>query len=93
MGLGAHRAIRRHGHVAELPDAEDQDGAQRELRGLPPEAREVDDAEQERDADAEVAEVEEMYKRERIPWLDSTKFSIEEISTKVLSAAGLHRKI
>ncbi len=41
----------------------------------------------------EVKEVEEMYKQERIPYLDSTKFSIEEISTKILAAAGLHRKI
>lgn len=41
----------------------------------------------------EVLEVEEMYKKERIPYLDSTKFSIEEIATKIVAAAGLHRKI
>ncbi|RUR12212.1 pyruvate, water dikinase regulatory protein [Legionella sp. km772] len=41
----------------------------------------------------EVTEVEEMYKRERIPYLNSTKYSIEEISTKILAAAGLKRKI
>lgn len=41
----------------------------------------------------EVTEVEEMYKRERIPYLNSTKYSIEEISTKILAASGLKRKI
>ena len=41
----------------------------------------------------EVNEVEEMYKKERIPYLDSTKYSIEEIATKILAAAGLHRRI
>lgn len=40
----------------------------------------------------EVMEVEAMYKRENIPFLNSTRFSIEEISTKVLSIAGLKRK-
>ncbi|KTD75071.1 pyruvate, water dikinase regulatory protein [Legionella waltersii] len=41
----------------------------------------------------EVSEVEAMYKRENIPYINSTKFSIEEISTKVLSIAGIQRKI
>ncbi|MBA2648160.1 MAG: kinase/pyrophosphorylase [Legionella sp.] len=41
----------------------------------------------------EVTEVQEMYKRERIPYLDSTNFSIEEIATKILAASGLQRKI
>ncbi|QDP72533.1 kinase/pyrophosphorylase [Legionella israelensis] len=41
----------------------------------------------------ETSEVEAMYKRENIPYLDSTKYSIEEISTKVLSIAGIKRKI
>lgn len=41
----------------------------------------------------EVSEVEAMYKREKIPFINSTKFSIEEISTKVLSISGLQRKI
>ena len=41
----------------------------------------------------EVMEVEAMYKRERIPYINSTRFSIEEISTKILAAAGLKRKI
>lgn len=41
----------------------------------------------------EVNEVEAMYQRERIPYLNSTKFSIEEIATKILSTSGIHRKI
>lgn len=41
----------------------------------------------------ETAEVEAMYRRENIPYLDSTKYSIEEITTKVLATAGIKRKI
>lgn len=41
----------------------------------------------------EVAEVEAMYRKENIPFLNSTKSSIEEIATKVLASAGLKRKI
>lgn len=41
----------------------------------------------------EVNEVEAMYQKERIPYLNSTKFSIEEIATKILASSGLHRKI
>ncbi|MBA2656515.1 MAG: kinase/pyrophosphorylase [Tatlockia sp.] len=40
----------------------------------------------------EVAEVEEMYKTENIPYLNSTRFSIEEIATKILSTAKISRK-
>lgn len=40
----------------------------------------------------EVAEVETMYQYENIPYINSTKFSIEEISTKVLAIAGIKRK-
>lgn len=39
----------------------------------------------------EILEIEDLYKREQIPYLNSTKFSIEEISTKVLAMAGLKR--
>lgn len=41
----------------------------------------------------EVSEVEAMYQKENIPYLNSTKSSIEEIATKVLASAGLKRKI
>ncbi|MCX7116498.1 MAG: kinase/pyrophosphorylase [Legionellales bacterium] len=41
----------------------------------------------------EISEVEAMYQEERIPYLNSTRFSIEEIATKVMTAAGLQRKI
>ncbi len=41
----------------------------------------------------EVTEVETMYQKEKIPYINSTKYSIEEIATKVLAAAGLQRKI
>lgn len=40
----------------------------------------------------EVMEVEAMYQREQIPWINSTKFSIEEIATKILATAGIRRK-
>jgi len=40
----------------------------------------------------EVAEVEAMYKRENIPYLNSTRFSIEEIATKILATASIKRK-
>lgn len=41
----------------------------------------------------EVNKVERLYRQENIPYLNSTHFSIEEISTKILSIAGLKRKI
>lgn len=41
----------------------------------------------------EVNEVEAMYQKEKIPYINSTKYSIEEISTKILASAGLQRKI
>lgn len=41
----------------------------------------------------EVKEVEAMYQKENIPYINSTKYSIEEISTKILVASGLQRKI
>ncbi len=41
----------------------------------------------------EVNEVEAMYQKEKIPYINSTKYSIEEISTKILAAAGLQRRI
>jgi len=41
----------------------------------------------------EVNEVESMYQKEQIPYLNSTKYSIEEIATKILAASGINRKI
>jgi regulator of PEP synthase PpsR (kinase-PPPase family) len=41
----------------------------------------------------EVSEVEAMYKHEKIPFINSTRYSIEEIATKIMSIAGLQRKI
>ena len=40
----------------------------------------------------EIREVENLYRKERIPFLDSTKFSVEEISAKILAQTGLKRK-
>jgi len=40
----------------------------------------------------EIAEVEAMYRREKIPFLNSTRYSIEEIATKILTTAGIQRK-
>lgn len=41
----------------------------------------------------EVSEVEAMYKSENIPYLNSTRFSIEEIATKILSIAAIKRRV
>ncbi|NMP15412.1 pyruvate, water dikinase regulatory protein [Thalassotalea sp. Y01] len=39
----------------------------------------------------EVREVEKLYKKERIPYINTTSFSVEEISAKIISEAGLQR--
>jgi len=39
----------------------------------------------------EVREVEKLYKQEKIPFLNTTKLSIEEITAKILSETGLQR--
>jgi len=39
----------------------------------------------------EVREVEKLYKREKIPFINTTKFSVEEITAKILSETGLQR--
>jgi [pyruvate, water dikinase]-phosphate phosphotransferase / [pyruvate, water dikinase] kinase len=41
----------------------------------------------------EVNEVESMLKRERVPFINSTHYSIEEISTRILARAGIKRRI
>ncbi|MBW3139306.1 posphoenolpyruvate synthetase regulatory kinase/phosphorylase PpsR [Ferrimonas balearica] len=41
----------------------------------------------------EVKEVEMMFKKERIPFLNTTYHSVEEIATKILSETGLERKM
>jgi hypothetical protein len=41
----------------------------------------------------EVALVETMYEKEKIPYINSTRFSIEEISAKIMASASLQRKI
>lgn len=40
----------------------------------------------------ELAEVENLYKKERIPYLNSTTLSIEEISAKIMAETGLKRQ-
>lgn len=39
----------------------------------------------------ELQEVERMYRREAIPFLDSTRFSVEEIAAKILAETNLER--
>ncbi|QSX28654.1 posphoenolpyruvate synthetase regulatory kinase/phosphorylase PpsR [Shewanella cyperi] len=39
----------------------------------------------------EVKEVEMLFKRERIPYIDTTNHSVEEISTKIIDVTGLER--
>ncbi|OZG71317.1 phosphoenolpyruvate synthase regulatory protein [Hahella sp. CCB-MM4] len=41
----------------------------------------------------EVEEVELIYRRERIPYLNSTDYSVEEISTRLLMMTGIERRI
>lgn len=41
----------------------------------------------------EVSEVESMYKKEKIPFINSTRYSVEEIATKVMSITGMPRRI
>lgn len=41
----------------------------------------------------EIMEVEAIYHRENLPFLNSTRFSIEEITTKIMAAANLKRKL
>lgn len=41
----------------------------------------------------EITEVEAMYRREKIPFLNSTHFSIEEIATKIIANSGIKRRI
>ena len=40
----------------------------------------------------ELKEVEMLYKKEKIPYIDSTCFSVEEISAKILSHTGIERR-
>lgn len=40
----------------------------------------------------ELREVENLYRREKIPFLNSTRYSIEEISAKILAETGLQRR-
>jgi [pyruvate, water dikinase]-phosphate phosphotransferase / [pyruvate, water dikinase] kinase len=41
----------------------------------------------------EVKEVEALYQKERIPYINTTKYSIEEIATKILATSGVQRRI
>ena len=41
----------------------------------------------------EVSEIESMYKKEHIPFINSTRYSVEEITTKIMSITGLPRRI
>ncbi|CCJ79181.1 FIG137360: hypothetical protein [Cronobacter muytjensii 530] len=41
----------------------------------------------------EVAEVEALYRKHQIPYLNSTNYSVEEIATKILDIMGLSRRM
>lgn len=41
----------------------------------------------------EVKEVENMYQNEKIPYINSTRYSIEEITTRIMARAGIKRRI
>ena len=40
----------------------------------------------------ELREVENLYRKEKIPFLNSTQYSVEEISAKILAETGLQRR-
>jgi regulator of PEP synthase PpsR (kinase-PPPase family) len=40
----------------------------------------------------ELDEVENLYQKERVPFLNSTTLSIEEISAKIMAETGLKRQ-
>ncbi len=40
----------------------------------------------------ELREVENLYRREKIPFINSTSFSVEEISAKIMAQSGLERR-
>ncbi|ENR8325208.1 kinase/pyrophosphorylase, partial [Escherichia coli] len=39
------------------------------------------------------AEVEALYRKNQIPWINSTNYSVEEIATKILDIMGLSRRM
>ena len=41
----------------------------------------------------EVAEVEALYRKNQIPWINGTNYSVEEIATKILDIMGLSRRM
>ncbi|EFU7165347.1 kinase/pyrophosphorylase [Escherichia coli] len=41
----------------------------------------------------EIAEVEALYRKNQIPWINSTNYSVEEIATKILDIMGLSRRM
>lgn len=45
-----------------------------------------------RQCNFEIEEVELMYKRERIQYMNTTQYSVEEIATRIMVAAGLRRR-
>ncbi len=46
-----------------------------------------------RQCQMEIKEVEYLYRREKIPYINSTNYSVEEIATKILDKTGLKRRI
>ncbi|RKR03430.1 hypothetical protein C7446_1955 [Kushneria sinocarnis] len=41
----------------------------------------------------ELDEVEQLFRRYRIPWLDTTNYSVEEIATRLIDTMGIDRRI
>lgn len=37
--------------------------------------------------------MEALYRKNQIPWLNSTNYSVEEIATKILDIMGLNRRM
>ena len=41
----------------------------------------------------EITEVEALYRKNQIPWINSTNYSVEEIASKILDIMGLSRRM
>ena len=41
----------------------------------------------------EVRQAETLYRQYRIPYIDTTQLSVEEISARMLQAAGIERRV
>ena len=46
-----------------------------------------------RQCEMEVNEVEQMFQRENIPCINTTRYSVEEIATRIIAQTGIERRL